>query len=220
VHLQDSSPRHLQRNKQKVPRAVDKLPPAPIKPKGGTNRQNTSSHKKRIYLLQEFNKSKRFIREITNHLIMSQEIQYTECYNHLRHHDRLIWMLPSVAYAINAGVLYAAFQLPFNNIVYILIREILILIGALLTFALLVAMIKHRYFSEIEQGTLSQIENAANLNRIQRTTFPDQNANYWYTKTPQGCLECCSAHKTLIKIMYLLLFILIALLFHPLLLLL
>jgi len=148
------------------------------------------------------------------------EAQYGECYESLRQHHRLIWELPSIASAISAGLLYVAFSLvPSNmNLRSTVTREALILIGVLLTFALLVAMYKHRYFSYIEEGTLLEIEKTQGFRAIRRRTNQpsDPYLDYWYEITPRHWFERRHAGKVLITVMWGLFLILVALLFHPL----
>lgn len=121
--------------------------------------------------------------------------QYRQIWENLRNHDRLIWQLPSTSAAIAGGIGIAAFQFVSDK----LTRELVILVGVILTGILLRAMIKHRYFSGVEQETLTKMEDDMKLKRIQRKTEIDkcEEELYWYTETPKWWQKG-SAHNLLI----------------------
>ena len=132
--------------------------------------------------------------------------QYRECYESWRQHVRFIWQIPTITVAIAGGLgvtTFAYVQEWFG-------RGCLFMFGAILTGCLLYAVIKHRYFSFIEQETLCEIERVSEIKKlIQRTTRP-QKETYWYTKKPNWCQKC-SAEHVLMGGMVLILAILLAL---------
>jgi len=111
--------------------------------------------------------------------------QYREAYESMRQHSRLVWQIPPIVATIDGAVLVSAFTFLQTNWV---VREVLIVFALVLTVALFHAMNKHRYFDEIEQGTLSQIEDELNVKRIQRLTVPHKDSwarrGYWCQKAP------------------------------------
>ena len=119
--------------------------------------------------------------------------QYKECYESLRQHDRLMWQTPIIAVTIAGGLGVAAFK----YVTEAFAQGCLLLFATTLTGCLLYALIKHRYFSEIEQNTLCKIEKAMGTKLIMRTTKPQGRSNYWYTKTP-NCFQKGSAARVLI----------------------
>ena len=142
--------------------------------------------------------------------------QYRECYEYLRQHDRFIWQAPSITVVIN-GALLASFAYIPENLWWV--REIILLIAAITTFSLFIAAKKHRYFSELEQGTLFAIENELQIKHTQRTTFPADNPNsaqYWYEKTPRDWSERRRAVPLLVKsILIMFVLVVIALIMNP-----
>jgi cadmium resistance protein CadD (predicted permease) len=119
--------------------------------------------------------------------------QYEEVYKSFHRHDNLIWQIPSVAVAINSGILIVGLRYFGRQPVF----SILMVIAIVFTLALLYATIKHRYFSRIEERTLRAIEKECNLKLIQRTTKPEPGEVYWHKKTP-AWHEILSAHEVLI----------------------
>jgi small-conductance mechanosensitive channel len=118
--------------------------------------------------------------------------QYQEAYRSFHRHDNLIWQIPSVAVAINSGILVVGLSYFGRQPV----SSTLIVIAILSTLALLYATIKHRYFSRIEERTLRVIERECKLKLIQRTTKPESDEAYWYEETP-AWHEILSAHIVL-----------------------
>jgi small-conductance mechanosensitive channel len=119
--------------------------------------------------------------------------QYEEVYKSFHRHDNLIWQIPSVAVAINSGILIVGLRYFGRQPVF----SILMVIAIVFTLALLYATIKHRYFLRIEERTLRAIEKECNLKLIQRTTKPEPGEVYWHKKTP-AWHEILSAHEVLI----------------------
>jgi len=132
--------------------------------------------------------------------------QYRECYESLRQHDRLIWQTPTIAVAIAGGLGVAAFEYVTDPCA----QGCLFMFGAILTACLLYAVIKHRYFSGIEQETLCKIEKTMGTKLIMRTTKPQEKSDYWHTEKPKW-FQKRSAHKVLIGGMILLFVIFLAL---------
>ena len=112
--------------------------------------------------------------------------QYHECCEYLRYHDRAIWQTPLAASTIGGAL--AAF-----NFAYVKdwrAREIILVIAFLLVASLFYALLKHRYFAEVEQGTLAQLERTLDVKLIQRTTSPVLGEKaYYFPKKPAKCLR-------------------------------
>jgi len=145
---------------------------------------------------------------------MSQDAfiaQYRECYQHLRAHDALVWQTPSIAATINGALIVVAFR----YIQDIIVREVLLLLGMVLTTALLYALIKHRYFLFIEQQSLTKIEKELNVKHIQRTTLPYlKNDEYWFSRQPRW-YHSCPAYEVLKWSVILMLVLLVFLFAYP-----
>ena len=124
--------------------------------------------------------------------------QYRECCEDLRQHDKFIWQIPPIAVAIAGGLGVAAFRYvtePFAS-------GCLFLFATILTISLLYAIVKHRYFSRIEQKTLCEIERVTGTRKlIQRTTNLQTKDYYWHAETPRS-YEKWSGHKVLIAAMF------------------
>lgn len=108
--------------------------------------------------------------------------QYEQAFSYLREHDKLLWQTPSVAAAINGGILFATFRIVDRTIV----QGSLLLIAILLTSSLTIALIKHRYFMKVEAQTIQSIEEYFEAPSIQRGTYPDEDRDYWFSKEPEG----------------------------------
>jgi hypothetical protein len=120
--------------------------------------------------------------------------QYEQTYNSLRNHDNLLWQTPSVAAAINSGILLVAFRFITDPFV----RSGLIFVGVLLTMSLALALVKHRYFMKIETESLEKIENNVDTKHIQRQTSPEKKNDYWISRRPGNAFEALSASRGLI----------------------
>jgi small-conductance mechanosensitive channel len=146
-------------------------------------------------LLGEFYKKEEEDKECSNPPPYFQFImaQYEEAYKSFHRHDDLIWQIPSVAVAINSGLLIVGLRYSGSQ----LVSSSLIVVAILSTLALLYATIKHRYFSRIEERTLRAIEKECKLKHIQRTTKPELGVTYWHKETP-AWHEILSAHEVLI----------------------
>jgi hypothetical protein len=82
-----------------------------------------------------------------------REVEYKECSEDWRHRDRLIWATLPVAATVGAvtvGVAYG--QIPRCQLG---VRFFLLLIGVVLTFVMLISLIRHRMFQE---GSGEQIQ--------------------------------------------------------------
>ena len=87
--------------------------------------------------------------------------QYRQCYETWRQHTRFIWQIPSLAITICSALIVVAFYYfpPHLGRLYnAVVRLILFAIGTTFTLALCVAVLKHRYFSAVEEVTLTEIE--------------------------------------------------------------
>ncbi|MBV0925009.1 hypothetical protein KTS45_12460 [Halomicroarcula limicola] len=138
------------------------------------------------------------------------KLQYEQAFDYLQTHDDLIWQTPSVAAAVNSGILYIAFQLVDQPE----IRSALLLMAIFLTSSLTVALIKHRYFMIVESETIREIEKHFNSPSIQRKTTPETKTAYWSETKPTDFLQTRSASRWLIRGMILSLFVLISLLVY------
>ncbi|MBF8266395.1 MAG: hypothetical protein HW384_2259 [Dehalococcoidia bacterium] len=117
------------------------------------------------------------------------EPQYRECYESFRQHDRFIWQTASVGVVINGALLVSTFALVNSW----LVREFILAVSLIYTLVLTFALYKHRYFSEIEQQSLTRMEAAYGTPNIQRNSFPGNNVEYWFSKQPNR-LQSKSAH--------------------------
>ena len=138
---------------------------------------------------------------------ISPEVQYQQCYEYWRQVLRLIWQIPAVAVVVDGALIVSSFAL----VEHWLIREFILAIGLVLTFALVFAVFKFRYFSTIGQETLIKMETERATKIIQRTSSPACNMNYWYRKEP-NLLEKKSADKVFICSMGIAMLLLFALL--------
>ena len=118
--------------------------------------------------------------------------QYKECYEYLRQHSRFIWQVPSIAAVISGGLVITTFAYVPRELLWV--QEIVLLVAVILNWALLIAVKKHRYFSDSEAATLSRIEDALKTKRIQRPTLVSDDVppeggsvepQYWNIQTPE-----------------------------------
>jgi hypothetical protein len=137
--------------------------------------------------------------------------QYEQCYQSWIAHNNAIWQTPAIAGVISSGLTLGAFTYAKN----IVVLEVTLASAWILTFILLIALIKHRYFSNIEQETLCEIEDALKAKRIQRPTEVQKKIEYWHTKEPH-CLETLSAYIYLKSGMIVLLGVISILIISPL----
>jgi len=131
--------------------------------------------------------------------------QYHECYKYLREHDRFIWQMLSIGVAISSATFIASYHYLADQPI---IRGIVLLISSLFMFSLGFTCIKNRHFCEIEQGTLTAIEDILaekyHTKRIQRTSKVEEKEKdrYWYSKNI-GFIWSSSAHRLIIRILFL-----------------
>lgn len=119
--------------------------------------------------------------------------QYHECYSHLRAHMKAVWQVPTTV-SIAGGLVLAAFQFARTLIV----REAVLILAALLTFTMYVALTKHEFYYDIEEKTLGVLEDQMHLKRIQRRSKAQTGVEYWHlTEESQvGFFERWSANQT------------------------
>ena len=109
-------------------------------------------------------------------------VQYQQCYEHMRHHNNVIWKIPSFIIVINGAIVVGSFKLVEIG----LIRAYLLWISTFVSFALFVAIVKHHFYYEIELETLDLIEDQMETKRIKKKTFVDSNMPYWVLEsTPE-----------------------------------
>lgn len=122
---------------------------------------------------------------------ISPEAQYREEYEAWRQHDRFIWQTPSIVVVVD-GVIIAtsfAFQVPWWA------REVIIGFALILTLVLTFALFKHRYFIDLEQETLLELERTHAEKCIQRMTEPEKGTEYWHKEEKPAWLQKQSAHR-------------------------
>lgn len=115
--------------------------------------------------------------------------QYEQCYRSWIAHNDSIWQIPTIAGAVSGGLVLGAYNYAKN----VIVLDGTLAIAWILMFILLVALIKHRFFSDAEQATLTKIEDTLNAKRIQRTTYiqtlTEEKIEYWVTKVPQNWVQ-------------------------------
>ena len=148
---------------------------------------------------------------------------YRQCYESYRQHDRFIWQIPSVI-GIITSVIAIVFKFVGESSTsevreVEIIKMALLWFGFVISLALSIALVKHRYFSEIEQGTLCILENKLAGKVIQRLTDPkkileDKNLQnefkcknvqdiYFYLRDPISWFERRQAAKWLTRVSFL-----------------
>jgi len=119
--------------------------------------------------------------------------QYREVYEYLRQHSRFMWQVHSLAVVISGGLIVASFAYIKEADLW-WVRDAVLVIAGVVTTSLLLAMKKHRYFSDSEAWTLSSLEDALGTKRVQRTTRikydkPREDKSepeYWNKQEPEG----------------------------------
>jgi hypothetical protein len=155
-------------------------------------------------------------REIKPDILMAQ---YREAYEYLRQHSRFMWQVHSLAVVISGGLIVASFAYLKEADLW-WVRDLVLLIAGTVTLSLLLAMKKHRYFSDSEVHTLSRLEDALKTKRIQRTTLIERDAlkednskpkteDYWNELKPEGFYAKQRADYWLSNSMHILLAIII-----------
>jgi hypothetical protein len=139
---------------------------------------------------------------------ISPETQYNQEYESWRQHDRFIWQIPTIVATVDVAAVGASFAL---NIPW-WAREIIFFVNIIFTSTLTFALIKHRYFIDIEQDTLSALEVEYADKCIQRMTNPIDDRQYWAKKSDATQLQKFSAHRIFKWGMYLIMLALLALL--------
>lgn len=85
---------------------------------------------------------------------MDEEIeQYKQHAEDWRHLNNIIWQIPSLTVTVGAILIAGSYQLSDN-----IARGIILLLGTILSFSLLVALVKHRYFHNKRTELLESIE--------------------------------------------------------------
>jgi len=120
--------------------------------------------------------------------------QYRETGQLYRQFNGFRWQLHSLAIVISGGLIVASFAyVKEANLWWV--RDAVLVIAGIITTSLLVAMKKHRYFSDSLAYALSHLEDALNTKRIQRTTRIEQDVlkednskpekgDYWNVERP------------------------------------
>lgn len=124
------------------------------------------------------------------------EIQYEQAWQRLRQLQNMVWRVPSITAAIDGGLVLVAYRYITDPV----IRIGLILVGLFLTIAMMVALIKHRYFAKSTLDMIVAIEDHFDVKHIQIRTelgANDSEADYWDTTTPETWLESQSAARIL-----------------------
>jgi hypothetical protein len=143
-------------------------------------------------------------------LKISPETQYKEVYENRRQHDRFIWQTPSIIVALDAAAVVASWAvegIPWWA------REFIIAFALILTAVLTFALIKHRYFIDLEQKTLLALEKEHAQKCIQRMTKPKSGLDYWAKSDKPHWLQNISAHWVFVWAMCLICVLLLILLF-------
>lgn len=111
-----------------------------------------------------------------NTYLENLRIQYIQCYEQMRAHTKAFWEVPSLVTAISGGLIFTAFQFARN----LLVRELVLTLACILTFALYIALVKHHFYYLIERETLDNMEKELNLKLIQRRSSPKPTEKYWF----------------------------------------
>ena len=125
------------------------------------------------------------------------ETQYTQCYELLRHHDRIILQAPSIAIVVDGAVIVSAFAF----IQSWWVREFILASVLALTIGFVNILTKTLYHIRIEKQTLTCMEARVAEAVVQRTTKPENVTKYWYYRKP-GYLERRSVAKFFIGSMW------------------
>lgn len=84
------------------------------------------------------------------------KIVYQQLSENARYYDGHVWQIPSVTVAVNAFLLGQAFSENMQG--EKLLQILVVLSGALLTFVLLVALVKHRLHKDAQDRNIRKIE--------------------------------------------------------------
>lgn len=101
------------------------------------------------------------------------KIVYQQLSENARYYDGHVWQIPSVTVAVNAFLLGQAFSESMKG--EKLLQILVVLSGALLTFVLLVALVKHRLHKDAQDRNIHKIEEHLGLDSRfhQRYNFTD-----------------------------------------------
>ena len=109
-------------------------------------------------------------------------VQYQQCCEHMRHHNNVIWKIPSFIIVINGAVVVGAFDV----IEIESIRVYLLWISTFVSFALFIAIVKHHFYYELEVDTIDLLEDELGTKRIKKKTFDTLDKVYWVSEaTPE-----------------------------------
>lgn len=122
---------------------------------------------------------------------ITPEDQYRESYECWRQHDRLIWQTPSIIVVVAGALVGASFALE----VPWWAREFIIGFALILSLVLTFALIKHRYFIDLEQATLTSLEKKYAIKRLQRMSKPSGNKREYHEVKDATWFENLSAHR-------------------------
>lgn len=130
---------------------------------------------------------------------ITPEDQYRETYESWRQHDRFIWQTPSIIVVVAGALIGASFALEIPWWA----REFIIGFALILSIVLTFALIKHRYFIDLEQATLTHLEKEYAIKRIQRMSSPSGNKEEYYESKKANWFLNLSAHRVFKWGMYL-----------------
>ncbi|MBI2917692.1 MAG: hypothetical protein HYY01_06825 [Chloroflexi bacterium] len=141
---------------------------------------------------------------------ISVDTQYSELYQHFRLEIGLIWRTLPVTAAIVGAAVVSGFGLVSDWVA----REAILLIALGMTVALTLILGKFRYYSELFEHTLTEMETSRAVKVIQKRSNVRDDlpiTRYWYPKVPQGWQQKVGADATLIWAMRFLVVVLLAL---------
>jgi len=149
--------------------------------------------------------------------MITPERQYSETYERFRQHDRFIWQIPSIVVVVNGVTVATAYSLDIPWWV----REFIFFFVVVLTAVLILALVKHRFFVELEERTLLALEARYAERFVQRMTEPrldgieptEAKKGFWAENRNPSRLERQSAHRFFASAMSFILVLMFALLF-------
>lgn len=89
------------------------------------------------------------------HSITPQD-QYKEVAEDYRHHNTLIWQIPTLAGTLGGAVVISAFSFDLD----VVVRSLILGVAFVLTLSLLYALLAHRHWADVRRSTLRALEDA------------------------------------------------------------